>query len=314
MTRAASNVNKELEMAEFEKEDFKFPDEVESEAQKEPEDDDIEVDIEDDTPEQDKNREPLPKKVAEELYNDELEDYSAKVKGKLVALKRLAHDERREKERVLRENQEATQLAKRLFEENKRLKTSLNDTEKVTHSAVERAIQSELDIAKKAHIAAYESGDSEKILETNLEVNRLANEHERVKNYRPAPLQEEEFHVPIEQQRPKVDPTAVRWQKQNAWFGQDKVMTGMALALHEALKDEGVVVASDEYYKRIDQTMRQRFPEKFSKAPPKSSIVAPATRSTSSKRIALKTSQVNIAKKLGITPEQYAREVLKLES
>jgi hypothetical protein len=313
MTRAASNVNKELEMAEYEKEDFKFPDEIESEAQKEPEDDDIEVDIEDDTPEQDKNREPLPKKVAEELYNDELEDYSAKVKGKLVALKRLAHDERREKERVLRENQEATQLAKRLFEENKRLKTSLNETEKVTHSAVSRAIESELNEAKKAYKEAYESGDTDKILEANLELNRLSNDNERVKNYKPS-LQEEEFYAPIEEQRPKVDPTAVRWQKQNAWFGQDKVMTGMALALHEALKDEGIVVASDEYYKRIDQTMRQRFPEKFSKAPPKSSIVAPATRSTSSKRIALKTSQVNIAKKLGITPEQYAREVLKLES
>ena len=300
-------------MAEFEKEEFKFPDEVEETSAKGEKNDEIEVDIEDDTPEKDKNREPLPKKVAEDLYNDELEDYSAKVKGKLVALKRLAHDERREKERVLRENQEATALAKRLFEENKRLKSSLTETEKVTHSAVSKAIESQLNEAKKAYKEAYESGDTDKILEANLEVNRLANDSERVKIYRPS-LQEEEFHVPIETQKPKVDPTAVRWQKQNQWFGQDKVMTGMALALHEALKDEGVVVASDEYYKRIDRTMRQRFPEKFPKATPKSSVVAPATRSTSSKRIALKTSQVNIAKKLGITPEQYAREVLKLES
>jgi hypothetical protein len=301
-------------MAEFEKEEFKFPDEIESEAKNEVEDDDIEVEIEDDTPEADKNREPLPKKVAEDLYNDELEDYSAKVKGKLVALKRLAHDERREKERVLRENQEATALAKRLFEENKRLKSSINENEKVTHSTVSRAIELELDGAKRAYKEAYESGDTDKILDAQLELNRLSNHNERVKNYTPTPLQEEEFHVPIQEQKPNVDPTAVRWQKQNQWFGQDKVMTGMALALHEALKDEGIVVASDEYYKRIDQTMRQRFPEKFPKASPKSSIVAPATRSTSSKRIALKTSQVNIAKKLGITPEQYAREVLKLES
>ena len=299
-------------MAEYEKEEFKFPDEIESEAKNE--DDDIEVDIEDDTPEADKNREPLPKKVAEDLYNDELEDYSTKVKGKLVALKRLAHDERREKERVLRENQEATALAKRLFEENKRLKSSLNETEKVTHSTVSRAIELELDGANRAYKEAYESGDTDKMLEAQLDLTRIANSNERVKNYVPTPLQEEEFRVPIEEQKSNVDPTAVRWQKQNQWFGQDKVMTGMALALHEALKDEGIVVASDEYYKRIDQTIRHRFPEKFSKAPPKSSIVAPATRSTSSKRIALKTSQVNIAKKLGITPEQYAREVLKLES
>jgi hypothetical protein len=301
-------------MAEYEKEEFKFPDEIEETSAKADEDDDIEVDIEDDTPEKDKNREPLPKKVAEDLYNDELEDYSTKVKGKLVALKRLAHDERREKERVLRENQEATALAKRLFEENKRLKSSINENEKVTHSTVSRAIELELDGAKRAYKEAYESGDTDKMLEAQLELTRIANSNERVKNYVPTPLQEEEFHVPIEEQKSNVDPTAVRWQKQNQWFGQDKVMTGMALALHEALKDEGIVVASDEYYKRIDQTMRHRFPEKFSKAPSKSSIVAPATRSTSSKRIALKTSQVNIAKKLGITPEQYAREVLKLES
>ena len=299
-------------MAEFEKEEFKFPDEIESEAKNE--DDNIEVEIEDDTPEADKNREPLPKKVAEDLYNDELEDYSTKVKGKLVALKRLAHDERREKERVLRENQEATALAKRLFEENKRLKSSLNETEKVTHSTVSRAIELELDGAKRAYKEAYESGDTDKMLEAQLDLTRIANSNERVKNYVPTPLQEEEFRVPIEEQKSNVDPTAVRWQKQNQWFGQDKVMTGMALALHEALKDEGVVVASDEYYKRIDQTMRQRFPEKFPKAPPKSSIVAPATRSTSSKRIVLTTSQQNIAKKLGLKNEQYAREVLKLES
>jgi len=98
-------------------------------------------------------------------------------------------------------------------------------------------------------------------------------------------------------------------------------MTGMALAMHEQLKEEGVVLSSQEYYRRIDETMRHRFPEQFENSKPgesrgtrQSSVVAPANRSTSSKRVRLNTSQLNIAKKLNLTPEQYAREMLKLEA
>ena len=98
-------------------------------------------------------------------------------------------------------------------------------------------------------------------------------------------------------------------------------MTGMALALHEQLKEEGVPLSSQEYYRRIDDTMRKRFPEKFESDKPEetrstkpSTVVAPASRSTSSKRVRLTTSQMNIAKKLNLTPEQYAQAVLKLEA
>ena len=142
-------------------------------------------------------------------------------------------------------------------------------------------------------------------------------------------LQEEQNSVYIPQNRPQVpkpDDRALKWQDKNTWFGQDEEMTASALGLHEKLKKQGVVVGSDEYYARLDKTIRKRFPENFGdaeviEAKPKeeapkakpSTVVAPATRSTASKPLKLKTSQVNIAKKLGLTPEQYARELIKLE-
>jgi len=103
-------------------------------------------------------------------------------------------------------------------------------------------------------------------------------------------------------------------------------MTSLALGLHEKLvKENGLAYATtDEYYKRIDETMRRRFPENFQeekvddeKVTPRqkpSTVVAPASRSTSSKKIRLNTSQLSIAKKLGLTPEQYARELMKMEA
>lgn len=314
--------------------EFKFPDEIDDNDDKHEEHEDsldgIEIDIEDDTPAQDRNKQPMPKEVKEELYNDELEDYSAKVKKKLIQMKKLAHDERREKEAALREQQEAINLAQRVIEENKRLKSTLTSSEKNVLASVQRAVNLELEAAKKAYREAYDSGDTDKVMEAQERLTEAALKVDKVKNFKPAPLQTEEFEVQTQPQpapRVQVDQNAVAWQQQNPWFGEDKVMTGMALAVHEQLKEEGVALSSREYYRRIDETMRKRFPEKFEsdkdEAEPEtratrstkpSSVVAPASRSTSSKRVRLTTSQMNIAKKLNLTPEQYAQAVLKLEA
>ena len=307
-------------MAELDKPDFKFPDEKESNEQ----DEQILIEVEDDAPDEDKNKDPLPESVKEELYSDELTDYSSKVKKKLLQMKRLAHDERREKERVYRENQEAIALANRLVEENKQLKKNLHENQNVSLQSISKSLEMEISKAKDDYRKAYESGDTDAIIEAQQKMTDLSLKSDKVKNFKPAPLQNEQNYDPIPQQPafkpPPVDPTAVRWQKNNPWFGENKLMTSMALALHEELREEGVIIASEEYYKRINDTMRQRFPEKFEneekdERPTKSStIVAPATRSTSPKKIRLSTTQVNIAKKLGLTPEQYAQAVLKLES
>ena len=311
-------------------EQYKFPDEQEdSKAKGGQVEDEIEIDIEDDTPEDDRNKAPLPKEIAEELYNDELEDYSSKVKKKLVQLKKLAHDERREKEAVQREQAEAVNLAKRLIEENNRLKSNLNNSEKHVLESVKRSVEMEMADAEREYREAYESGDSEKLLAAQKKLNSASIKVEKVSNFKQPALQEEKYEVQTTQSTAPaipVDTKAQSWQKENSWFGEDKLMTGMALALHEVLKEEGVALSSAEYYRRINETMRQRFPEKFqdqleddnqrtgNRSTKPSLVVAPATRSTSSKRISLTRSQLGIAKKLNLTPEQYAHAVLKLEA
>lgn len=305
--------------------EFKFPDEIDDKENKDSEEsDEIELEIEDDTPEQDRNKPALSEEVKEDLYNDELEDYSVKVKKKLIQMKRLAHDERREKEAALREQQEAINLAQRVIEENKRLKSTLTNSEKNVLTSIQRAVDLEMEAAKKAYREAYDSGDTDKVMEAQERLTEASLKQDKVKNYRPPALQTEEFEVQTPSQpAPKiqVDQNAVAWQKQNQWFGEDKVMTGMALAVHEQLKEEGVALSSREYYRRIDETMRKRFPEKFESDKPEetrgtklSTVVAPASRSTSPKRVRLSQSQMNIAKKLNLTPEQYAQAVLKLEA
>jgi hypothetical protein len=313
-------------MADFDKQEFKFPDEAEKETKIEvsAEDDNIEIEIEDDTPEKDRGVDPLPENVKQELYEDELEDYSAKVKKKLLQMKKLAHDERREKEQALREHHEALALAQRVIEENKRLKNNVNENEKSILLSVTKAVELELEKAKEDYKKAYESGDTDKVIDAQQKLTEISMKQDKVRNFKHTPLQIEEPVVQMRQQEqaPRPDPTAVDWQQRNTWFGDDDEMTSLALGLHEKLKKEGVVVSSPEYYKRIDNTMRQRFPEKFEteiedkseRSTRPSTVVAPATRSTSSKKIRLTTSQLSIAKKLGLTNEQYAQAVLKMES
>ena len=289
--------------------EYKFPDEIEAK------DDKIEIEVDDDTPPDDRNREPLPAEVAKELYEDELEDYSAKVKKKLTQMKKLAHDERREKERVQREQQETIEAAKRIMEENGRLKNNLANSEKNVMLSITRAVEMEMANAKRAYREAYESADPDKIMDAQEKLTEATMKVDKVKNFKPAPV-ENYAPPPSPQPRVTVDPTAQHWQQRNKWFGQDDEMTSLALGLHEKLKKEGVAISSQEYYRRIDDTMRKRFPEKFegdSNDVP-STVVAAATRSTGSKKVRLKTSELNIAKKLGLTPEQYVREMLKLES
>lgn len=315
----------------MDKEQYKFPDEVEEKVDERDDQIDLEIEIEDDTPPEDRNKEPLPKEVAEELYNDELEDYSTKVKKKLLQLKKLAHDERREKEAISRREQEAVSLAQKIVEENKKLKASLQDSEKNVITSIQKAVELEMESAKRAYREAYESGDSERVLEAQERLTEASMRADKVKNYRPAPLQTSEDEVQITQQTAqpavRVDPTAVAWQERNKWFGANKLMTSLALGLHEQLKDEGVVISSQEYYRRIDDTMRKRFPEEFggdtesqqeeerpARSTKPSTVVAPATRSTSPKKIRLTQSQLMIAKKLGLTPEQYAQATLKMEA
>lgn len=288
----------------------------------------VEIEINDDTPEEDQNRKNLPKELVNKLDSDELTEYDDKVKDKIHQLKKVWHDERREKERVQRENQEAIQAAKRLLEENKKLKKTYSANEKSFIESAKNAASLEIDVAKKAYKEAYDSGDSDKLVEAQQKLNAANFKSERIKAYKPS-LQTEESSVQKENDKQPAalppDAKAMEWQKKNDWFGDDEEMTSLALGLHEKLvKQNGVAYATtDEYYDRINKTIRKRFPEHFEQSDDEnvtkektkpSAVVAPVTRTTSSKKVRLSTSQVNLAKKLGLSPEQYAKELIRLES
>ena len=324
-------------MAEMQTEEFKFPDETEAEVkatedQGKPVEADLEIEIEDDTPEEDRGRTPTtPEKVkALEVEVDDLDKYSKEAKDKLIRMKRVWNDERRRADSAERERQEAIDAANRLLAENRKFKELVNSNQQARHTAITESTELKLSAAKKAYKEAYDAGDSDALADAQQAITQATLEMEHAKNFVPTPLQEENFEVQTNQQyqQPPTDAKLNNWQRQNSWFGQDEEMTAAALGLHEKLKRQGAAIGSDEYYATLDRTMRKRFPENFEDLEPEvevehkedtprakpSTVVAPATRSTAPKKIRLKSSQVAIAKKLGLTPEQYVRELLKLEA
>jgi len=323
---------------EFGMQEFKFPHELDEDknVSVSAEEDRIEIEIDDDTPEQDRGVTPMPKVIVQKLEEDELDKYSAEAREKLTQLKKVWHDERREKEAALREQQEAVRVAQRLFDENKKLKQAYSTGEKTYIETVQNATELELEVAKRGYKEALETGDSDRIVEAQAKLNSAAIKSDKVKNFQPSALQEHENEVQIPQlqERPVTpDAKTQEWTEKNAWFGPKKSMTAYALGLHEELIDEygKGFVGTDQYFQLIDKEMRKVFSEYFdtlepqtkvdveeeSKPSPKSkpsTVVAPATRSTSSKQIRLKPSQIALARKLGLSPEQYARELLKMEA
>ncbi|MBT9165487.1 MAG: hypothetical protein DDT25_00132 [Chloroflexi bacterium] len=289
--------------------------------------DDFEVVIEDDTPPEDRGRQPLPKEIVEELDNDELDKYDDAVKQRIKQYKKAFHDERREKERALREQQEALSVVKRVYEENKNLRQTLTSGEEHLLTSYRGTAELEVEKAKRAYKEAFDSGDSDKLADAQEILTSATYRLEQLKQYKPAlqPQQNELQETQQTQDIPRPDQKALAWQERNSWYGSDPEMTAAALGLHQKLaKDNGVpYIGTDEYWGRIDKTMRQRFPEYFEPEERKQSrqtrsesrapaVVAPASRSTASKRIVLNQSQLSIAKRLGLTPEQYAREVVKM--
>ena len=317
-------------MAEMEKVEYEFPDEKESKAQQvETKKSDIDFEVEDDTPEQDRGRDPLPKEIVDELEQDELEDYSDKVKTRLKQMKKVWHDERREKEQAMRERMAAEDLARRILDENKKLKGRLTEGEKYYLETYKSAAELELDSAKREYKEAYDMGDSDKLVDAQERIANANYKLQKAREYTPSlQNQQDEVQQQPEAQVPRPDQRTVAWQERNTWFGQDEEMTSLALGLHQKLvKQYGASYPStDEYWQKVDDTMRRRFPDYFNdktfeaetkpagRTDKPSTVVAPATRSTSSKKIVLKQSQLSIAKRLGLTPEQYAREIMKMEA
>jgi len=291
----------------------------------------FEVEEEDDTPPADRGKDPLPEDMVETLENDTLEDYSERVKQRMAQLKKVWHDERRAKEEAAREREEAVNYAQKVLGENQQLRTTLSSGEEDYLKTLQEKYTSDLLVAKRDYREAYDSGDTEKIIEAQAAMNDAQYKVSSAQNIRPQykyDRQEDQNSVQrnLESLQPKApapDSRATEWQEKNQWFGKDEEMTSLALGVHERLVRSGIDPTSTDYYLRIDETMQKRFPENFkgnSLEPEKpsqrkpSNVVAPATRSTAPKKVRLSKTQVAFAKKLKLTPEQYAREIFKLEN
>lgn len=298
--------------------EFKFPDEVEAEK---PTEEKLEIEIEgegeteievvDDTPEEDRGRKPM-KEAPPEVTEDELAQYSDGVKKRIQHFSKGYHEERRAKEAALREREEAVRLAQNLVEENKKLKGSLSQGQQALLEQAKKVVANDLAVAEREFQEAYESGDPKRVAEATRKLTLVTAKQERVNNFKPTSVQPTENVVQTEPQAPvapPVDHKAVEWQRQNAWFGTDEEMTGFAIALHNKLVNSGVDPKSDEYYRRVNSRVREVFPNAFPSEKRQSNVVAPATRSTAPKKVVLTKSAVEIAKRLGVPLEVYAKQV-----
>lgn len=299
-------------------EEFKFPDEQNTEIElKEPQQE-LEVVVEDDTPAEDRDRKPL-EVAPEEPTEEELKAYSKDAQSRIKHFTKGYHDERRAKESAARERDEAVRVAQALIEENKKLKGSLNEGHTALVEQTKTALQADLEAARKELRDAHESFDPDKITEAQEKLLEAKIKLDRVNNFTPRAGQDEKPGTTLQQPpetkvvRPEPDQKALAWNQRNQWFGKDLEMSALAMGLHQKLVAEGVDPRSDNYYERIEQGVRSRFPEKFEDQAPSRTVnkspVAPASRSTAPKKITLTKTQVALANKLGVPLQEYARQV-----
>jgi len=278
----------------------------------------VEIEVVDDTPKADRNRKAS--EPPEDVTDEELEDYSEKVRKRIQHFSKGYHDERRAKETAFREKQELESLAQSLVDENKKLKGNVNKNQTAMLEQAKRGTAIELESAKKAYKQAYEAGDSDLLLAAQESLTAAKIKTDKLNNFKIPPLQNKETPVALPQESttaPVVDERAREWANANPWFGPNEEMTALAMGVHQKLAKQGTDLQSDEYYEAIDTRMRQLFPDEFEdvaiteagKPKRRSNVVAPATRSTSPKKVTLTQTQVSLAKRLGLTPEQYARQV-----
>tara|TARA_R110000803_G_scaffold6429_6_gene20868 strand:- start:1291 stop:2301 length:1011 start_codon:yes stop_codon:yes gene_type:complete len=275
----------------------------------------VEIEVVNDTPKADRGR-----KTSEppaDITDEELEEYSDKVKNRIKHFSKGYHDERRAKETALRERQELEAVAQRLVSENNELKGTVGKNQSTMLEQAKRSAETEVNNAKSGYKEAYESGDAEAVVDAQEKLTSAKIKADRLNNFKLPALQQEETPVNVSTETaPPVDTRANEWAAANSWFGSDDEMTALAMGLHAKLQKDGIAIGSDEYYERINSRMRQVFPDNFEDAEPEvekpkrqANVVAPATRSAAPKKITLTQTQVSIAKRLGVPLELYAQKV-----
>ena len=319
---------------------FEFPDEIEAKEEKQTkgkpevkvEADEVDIEIVDDTPAEDKGREPM-ETAPEDIDEDELGEYDKKVQRRLKKFSKGYHDERRAKEEAIKMREEALRVAQFMADENKKLQSQLHEGSKVLIQQGQIGAEAELTVAKKAYREAYDTGDSEALVEAQQKIAEATLKLDKVQNMRPVEIQERQYQMPQAQPEASAqDPKLTKWLDENPWYGGDTPeedeMTGLAITVHNRLAREygEKYVGTEDYYEKINVTMQKRFPDHFqeqddtqeveTKQPvktratkPAANVVAPATRSVAPKKVQLTPTQVQIAKRLGVPLELYAKKV-----
>ena len=283
-----------------------------------------ERDFEAEAPEQEERLETAKAEPEAAGSDDELGEYSKNVQSRI---KRLTEKYRKEE----RDREEAVRLSQSLLEENKKLKSRMQQLDTGYLSEYGTRLQTQTEAAKRAYKEAYEAGDPDRMAEAQMAMSNLAIEQQRYNNAKARAdqdqrLQTQRAQTPQQQapaaaapqpQQAKPDPKAQGWAQKNTWFGEDRVMTTAAFAIHQGLiEDEGFDPNSDEYYTELDKRMRREFPHKFQSqksggGTQVASAGSSASRSTKQGRrtVKLTPSQVAIAKKLNVPLEEYAKYV-----
>lgn len=278
----------------------------------------------------------------------EVENYSARVRKRIDKLKYEFHEERRQREEAARLRDEAISYAQRVQEENKRLVSVVETTQKAIQQQLVEKAKASAELAEAELKRAHEAGDADAIVKAQQKLTRAQLTEAAAPAYAKklaearmaAPAKTAEAPAPTPTQPlqevakavQKPDPKAARWQRDNTWFGQDPEMTSFAYGVHQRLLQENGddFASTDEYYSAIDKRMRQVFPDRFSEEDEsddfyeeskpsrtatsrKVPVVAPAKRSSGSapRKVQLTATQVALAKRLGLTPQQYASQVMK---
>ena len=290
-------------------------------------DDSFEIEVSDDTPEEEKprlaeDREP------EVPSDDEIDKYSVGVQKRINKLKFEAQEQERQKLEAHRLQEEALRYAQQIKSENEQLRKNLDAGEETLIGQAKGRIEAQLDKAKSAYKAAYESGDPDALIAAQEQLTTLKVESDRVNNYKPqartAPQPQPQYAQPAPQAN-KPDAKALEWGKKNTWFENPETpeMTGFAYGVHQKLVQSGIDPRSDSYYDEIDKAMKKAFPDKFDdgqieeEAPQRQagSVVAAPSRSTKKPRtVRLTSTQASLAKRLGLTNEQYVAQMLKDQS
>lgn len=295
--------------------------------------DDLQIEVVDDTPPQDRNR---PKRAANAKSSvpedEEIANYSKGVQDRIRQMKWEYHEERRQKEAWQREHTAAVDLTKRMFDENKKLRKMITEGHKTLLDTTKQSVESELAALQESLKAATESGNSALAAELQVKISKAAARAEAQSNQRPISFDEEEepkTKQPVQQrQQVQLSGTMQDWMKENPWFNTNKRMTALAFGVHEDLLEKGIPVESPRYFSEINKAVREAFPTYFEEddeqqvngktsekpAARRQTVAgvhrAPATGSRT--RVTLTDSEVRLAKRMGLTVEQYAREKQRL--